>query len=152
MLSAEDDRFFGTGVHTESAIYAAHHIDVEPGGIFFHFGVWMFPRFDIDALRRADRRTHVTRDTFQASVVSNGKDMRTTETFRIRAALFGIVDRWGVAFKETGKQPPERDRECAERAPHRCMFLARSFADIDHRNVHRIATFNRSHRSTSWGV
>src|SRR2546428_4840569 len=122
MFAAHDDRFFRTGVHTESAIDAAHHIDVEPKWKFFDLGIRMFAGFNIDALRGADRRAHVTRDTFQTSVASDGKNMCATKPFRIWTALLGIVDGGGVSFEQAGEQPPESDAKSTKCGPNRRVF------------------------------
>src|SRR5262245_12675250 len=101
VFAAHDDRFLRTGVHTESAVDASHHVDVETEGVFFDLRVWMFARFDVDALRRADRRAHVTRDALQASVTPNRQDVGASKPFRVRATLFRVVDGWSVALEQT---------------------------------------------------
>jgi len=109
MFAAHDDGFFRTGIDTEATIDAAHHIDVEPGREFFDFRVRVFTCFDVDALRGADCRAHIARNTFQAAVASYGKDMRAAESLGVGPGLLGIIDCRYVAFEEAGEKPPERD-------------------------------------------
>src|SRR5215510_1141585 len=152
MFPAHDDCFFRTGVDTESAVNAPHHIDVESQRKFFDLGVGMFAGFDVDALSGTDRGAHVTRDAFQTPIIPDGEYMGAAETFGIWTGLLWIIDGRRVASKQTHEEASQGNRKSTKGRPYRSMLSPGSFADVDDRDVDCVATLYRSHCSTSCDV
>ena len=150
VLTAHDDGFFRAGVDAKPAVNASHHVDIETSGELFDFGVWMLARLDINALGRTDRRAHVTRHAFQASIVAHRQNVRAAKTLGVRARLLWIINGWRVAFEQTGKEAPQGYPKGFKCGPHRRVFLPSSFADMDDGDIHGVAAFNRRHRTTSY--
>src|SRR5262249_23244574 len=152
MLAAHDDGFFRTSIHTESTVNAAHHIDVEPEREFFDFGIRVLARFDVDTLGGTDRRAHVTRHAFQASVIPDRQNVCAAKPFRIWTGLLWIIDCWCVAFEQTREEVTDSNGKSSKRGPNGCVLPAGSLTDIDDRHIDCVATLHRSHRRTSCGV
>src|SRR5687767_3849492 len=149
MFAAHNDGFFRACVHAEAAVNAPHHVDIEPIWKLFDFGIWMFARFNVDALGRTDRRAHVTGNAFKAAIVTNSENVGSAETFRVRTGLFGVIDGRGIPLEQTREKPPEGDRKCSKRGPNGKIFATRSVTDIDSWHVYGVTAFDRRHRATS---
>src|ERR1041385_2502295 len=149
MLTAHDDGFFGTSVNAEAAVDATHHVDIKARRKLFNFGIGMLACLNINTFGRTDRRTHITRDAFQAAVVAYGENMRSAKSFRIRAGLFRIINRRDVALEQAGEQPPQRHGKGSKGRPNRGVFPPGSFADVNRRDIDRVTALYGTQRSTS---
>src|SRR6266550_1383532 len=117
VMPPDVNRFLRTHFLTVAAEDAPELVDLEQQGIAI--ALLVFARYELDTVRRADRRTQTARDALRFAVFGREHTVRSAPAWRERPLLLGVLDRHRIA----GEKMSQRQRHAAQRRAYITRLL-----------------------------